>query len=138
MVAVASVLAWGCLSPTSPPEVLLWEGELLVEAEGPADMKGSAAMVAYQFQSDVGVGIESGPEGVSYGWRVHSGTCATPGDAVAPSTAFPALNVDSDGAGEAATTIQRRLTGTEYAVQVVENADGSGAVLACADLTRRT
>jgi hypothetical protein len=67
---------------------------------------------------------------------VRAGTCAAPQAAVGPPSAFPALGVTGEGIGEAAAVIQRRLTGMEYAVQIVENGDGSGAVLACADLAR--
>ncbi|HSJ32435.1 MAG TPA: hypothetical protein VK933_13425 [Longimicrobiales bacterium] len=125
----------GCLSTTEPPETLFWEGELVAVPDGPAGLAGPAAMVALQSQTRVGVGLTGAPDGATYGWLLLGGTCAAPREAVAPASAFPALQV-SDGGVDAEAVIQRRLTGTDYAVQVVENSDGTGAVLACADLTR--
>jgi hypothetical protein len=134
--ALAVSLLAGCISPTTPPEALLWEGELLVEDDGPPDMAGSAAMVALTIQTQAGVGVADAPADAVFGWVVRAGTCAAPQAAVGPPSAFPALGVTGEGIGEAAAVIQRRLTGMEYAVQIVENVDGSGAVLACADLAR--
>lgn len=134
--ALAVSLLAGCVSPAAPPEALLWEGQVLVEAAGPPDMSGSAAMVAFATQTQVGVGVADAPADAVFGWVVRSGTCATPEAAVGPASAFPALDVTGGGTAEAEAVIQRRLTGMEYAVQVVENGDGSGAVLACADLAR--
>lgn len=125
----------GCLSTTEPPETLFWEGQLVALPDGPANMAGPAAMVALRAQTRVGIGLTGAPDAAIYGWLLRSGTCDSPGESVAPASAFPALQV-SDGSVDAEAVVQRRLTGTDYAVQVVENPDGTGAVLACADLTR--
>lgn len=134
--ALAVPLLAGCISPAAPPEALLWEGQVLVEAAGPPDMAGSAAMVALTTQTQAGVSLDGAPADAVFGWVVRAGTCAAPQASVSVASAFPALGVTGEGTGEAETVIQRRLTGMEYAVQVVENGDGSGAVLACADLVR--
>ena len=126
----------GCLSTTEVPDTLFWEGSFLLEANGPAGMTGDAAMVALAAQTRVGVGLAGAPADASYGWLLRRGRCSAPGTAEAPASVFPALDPGSQGGIEAEAVIQRRLTGTEYAVQVVENADGTGDVLACADLTR--
>jgi hypothetical protein len=138
IVAALAVPGASCLSSTEPPETLLWEGVLLVEAGGPPDIAGTAAMVALRAETRVGIGLTGGVPGTVFGWSVRTGTCLSPGTTAAPANAFPAVTIGNDETGESETTIQRRLTGTEYAVQLVENADGSGAVLACADLERRT
>lgn len=133
-----ALLASGCLSPAEPPQTLLWEGELLIDAAGPPDLVGSTAMAAFSAHTEVGIGIDGAPLGATYGWLLRNGTCATPGEGSAPPTAFPALEVSAEQSAEAVAVLQRRITGTEYAVQLVENADGTGPVIACADLTRRT
>lgn len=135
-VLAGTLLGVGCLSATEPPETLFWEGTFIAEANGPASLNGSAAMVALRSHSQLGVGIQGAPPSIEYGWVLRNGTCATPGNAVAPASAFPALDVNSNGDVDLEVAIERRLTGTDYAVQVIENADGSGEVLACADLTR--
>ncbi|HSK19587.1 MAG TPA: hypothetical protein VK912_10610 [Longimicrobiales bacterium] len=129
------LLLAGCLSTTEPPETLFWEGQLVAMPEGPADLAGPVAMVALQAQTRLGVGLTGAPDGAIYGWLLRAGTCDSPQASVAPASAFPALQT-SNGGIDAEAVIQRRLTGTDYAVQVVENSDGTGAVLACADLTR--
>ena len=128
-------LLTACLSTTEPPETLFWEGQLIGQPDGPAGIGGPAAMVALQAQTRVGIGLEGAPDGATYGWLLRAGTCDAPQETVAPASAFPPLPV-VDGQVDAEAVIQRRITGTDYAVQVVENSDGTGAVLACADLTR--
>jgi hypothetical protein len=134
VISIPLILA-GCLSTTEPPETLFWEGQLVAMPDGPADMAGPAAMVALQTQTRLGIGLTGAPDAAIYGWLLRAGTCDSPQESVAPASAFPALQV-SDGGVDAEAVIQRRLTGTDYAVQVVENSDGTGAVLACADLAR--
>lgn len=131
-----ALLATGCLGTTEPAESLLWEGTLLVTENGPADLTGAAAMVALTSHTQLGIGVHGAPVEAVYGWLMRNGTCDAPGTAVAPASAFPPLEVDAGGDFETEVVIQRRLAGTEYAVQVVENTDGSGDVLACADLMR--
>src|SRR5690606_24886989 len=104
----------------------------------PPDLVGSAAMAAFSARTEVGIAIEGAPLDETYGWLLRNGTCAAPGEGSAPPTAFPALEVSAEQRAEAVAVLQRRVTGTEYAVQLVENADGTGAIVACADLTRRT
>jgi hypothetical protein len=137
LLALPLLLA-ACIDPAGPPETLLWEGELLIDAAAPPDLTGSAAMAAFAQHSEVGIGLEAAPTDAVYGWVLRPGTCDAPGTAAAPASAFPELDVGEDESAEAVAVLQRRLTGTEYAVQVVENADGTGAIIACADLTRRT
>lgn len=131
-----SLVAAGCLSTTEVPDTLIWEGIFLLEANGPAGMTGDAAMVALAQQTQIGVGLAGAPPEATYGWQLRRGRCSAPGTIEVAASVFPALNLSTQGAVEAEAVIQRRLTGTEYAVQVVENTDGTGDVLACADLTR--
>jgi hypothetical protein len=131
-----SLIAAGCLSTTEVPDPLFWEGTFIVEANGPADLTGEAALVALAVQTQLGVGLAGAPADATYGWLLRRGRCSSPGPPEAPASAFPPLSPTSLGNIEAEVVIQRRLTGTEYAVQVMENADGTGDVLACADLTR--
>jgi hypothetical protein len=131
-----SLIAAGCLSTTEVPDTLFWEGAFVLEADAPAGMTGASAMVSLAAQTQIGVGLSGAPADATFGWLVRRGRCLSPGIAEAPPSVFPALDVSNSGAIEAEAVIQRRLTGTEYAVQVVENADGTGDVLACANLMR--
>jgi hypothetical protein len=138
VMAAAALLQAGCMDAVAPPETFFWEGDLAVTPGGPPDLFGSVAMVATAVQTQIGIGVESEATGASFGWIVRDGTCAAPGAPVAPQLAFPAVATGLDNVGEAETVLHRRLTGTVYAAQLLENADGSGGILACADLARRT
>jgi hypothetical protein len=135
---VVTLLAAACISATEPIEVVTWEAEL-VAAEGGADpISGSGAMVSGERQTQVGISVRFAPASTSLGWALVEGSCTGPGSRVGPASAYPSIQADDDGDGAAETRIGRRIdTAGPYAAAVYENPDGSGAVLACANLERR-
>lgn len=134
-----ALLAGACSGIAEPPETLFWEGTLEPGAGGLPDLRGTAAMVASERVTQIGIGIEEGPPGATFGWIVRNGSCNEPREPVGPVSAFPAVVVSDERSGDATTVLQRRLgANVDYAAQIVEDADGTGEVIACADLIQRT
>ena len=124
----------GCVGPAEAVDVLLWEGTL-VSRTGFTTIGGSVAMVANEHDTQVGIGVNGAQPNARLGWAVRTGTCTGTGVRVAGTTAYPALAVDTQGDARAEMVIRRRLDGNvEYASELFANSNGSGAVLACADM----
>ena len=134
-VCALSVSAAACESPTVA-EPILWEGELVAEPVAD-DVQGSIAMVAGTYDTQIGIGVTSGPADNTLQWVIRSGSCATSGTPVAPASTFPTLTVSAEGTASAETVIRRRLSGsTQYAAEVFFTTDAASVRAACADLER--
>lgn len=86
-------------------------------------------------ETQIGIGVRGGvPESV-LGWAVRNGSCNGTGQRIGPASAYPPIEIDSIGEGEAETVIFRRIeTDVQYAAEVFDQPDGVGTVQACADL----
>lgn len=136
--AFAVGLLGACSGISEPPETLTVESELQ-SADGVVDpIAGTVAMVIGERQTQIGIGVRGGVDGTILGWAVRNGSCRESGDRVGPVTAFPDIEIQEDGDGDAETVIFRRLPADEiYAAEVFGGPGATGTVQACADLDPR-
>jgi len=124
-----------CVGQTEPVDVVKWQGFLIASVDTGDPFTGLAAMVIEEQQTRMGISVDDAPAGITIGWAVLEGSCDAPGERVGPATAYPPVDVSESGTGAAETVLFRRISTTgPYATLVYENRDGSGRVLACADL----
>jgi hypothetical protein len=124
-----------CSNIAEPPGTFTAEAALQ-PADGVADpVTGNVAMVIGARQTQIGVSVRGGADGTRLGWAVRNGSCSGTGQRVGPASAFPAIEIEEDGEGEAQTVIFRRIdVDDRYAAEVFDQPDGTGTVQACADL----
>lgn len=123
----------GCVESPTPPQAFLWEGTLEPSADAELGITGSLA-IASERRTQVGIGIEGGEEGETYGWLVREGSCQGNGDPVVSRDVFPALTADEAGMAQMEAMLHIRLSeSAELSGEVTESPDG-GDVLACGDL----
>lgn len=108
----------------------------LQPSDGVADpVTGSVAMVIQARQTQIGIGVRGGESGTQLAWSVRNGSCSATGQRIGPASAFPLIDIEEGGEGEAETVIFRRIPEDEpYAAEVFGGPDGTGTVQACADL----
>lgn len=131
----AVVLAAGCESAVEPV-LLAWEGDLV--ASSPAGVTGSVAVATQFGRTDASVLISGAQSETTYGWRINTGNCASPGAIVGGQAVYPDLETSAQGSASAETTFAELLEEDEtYAARVYLDA-GAGAetVVGCADLER--
>src|SRR5687768_9258645 len=85
-------LAAGCVGPEEPVEVLLWEASLVSRA-GFSTIGGSVAMVANEFDTQIGIAVTGAQPNARLGWAVRSGQCMGTGTRVSGSIAFPPITI---------------------------------------------
>lgn len=131
---IAAGLVTGCLGPVEVTEPLLWEGDLEPVPGASTPVAGSMAMVADEFNTQIGVGLEDAPADEELGWLVSTGSCDSVGERVGPAASFPPLSVDDEGTAEMETAVTGRLESDgSYVGQITGESDGSGEPLACVD-----
>lgn len=133
LAASLCLAAPACMSSTEPLDPVIWEADLSLTSEATDVLTGRVLMVANPHNTEIGVYL-SGTPGAGYSWHVRSGTCAGSGTAVGPDFVFPAVTINDEGEGTGLATLNRRVDRGTYAGVVVAGADGSGPVVACADL----
>lgn len=135
-VILASLVA--CVSTTGPAEIVTLQAELVATDAGVDPVTGSIALVIGEGRTQMGIGIEGGAADARLGWAIRTGACAATGTRLGPASTYPAIAVGASGHGQAETVLQRRIaTDVAYAGELFASADGTGAVLACADLDPR-
>ena len=141
--AALLVLLAGCIETIEPPETLVWEGTLHLDApeqqgaNGQPTLTGSVAAITAGQETRVGVGIENGPEVSELGWLYRFGTCDAPGAPIAPAEVFRPIRLDELGEGErTVSTYQRLDRDAAYAAEIFAEADDRLTRLACADMER--
>jgi len=136
LVLSLALLLPGCDSPTEPTATL-WEGTLA--AVPPATVVGSAAAVAQFGRTLASLGIRMATEGVTYGWRIETGTCQAPGQIQGGEAMYPLLTADEVGVADADAVVAGLLrSGSSYVVRVLRDPGGSGEqAVACGQLLER-
>lgn len=133
---LAILAAAGCLDVTELEETFRWTGVLVPTDDAPGTLEGSVGLVIGPGQTQVGIGITGGEPGTTLGWRIRNGMCSGDGEPIVPAP-FPAVVITEEGAGALEARIAHRIDDAEegpFAGEVFANADGTGNLLACADL----
>lgn len=127
----------GCSATVTGPTIA-WEGAL--EPVRPAVVHGSVAVLSGSGRSEASISIIDGEPGVSYRWRIHSGSCQAAGDVVGGRAAYPVLSPGSSGQAGADASLSAALDpDREYAAWVLLDADdGHEEDMACGELLRRS
>lgn len=133
-----SALALGgtsaCVSPIEAVPVILWEGNLEGQLPDVGAVSASVAMVANEFTTQIGIGIQAGDQGVSLRWVVRQGACGASGLAVVDESTFGPLTSDASGEASSELVVNRRLdTRATYSAEIALN---QGDVVACGELER--
>ena len=126
----------GCLGVTELEETFRWSGDLVPTPEAPPSLEGSVGLVIGHDQTQVGIGITGGQPGATLGWRVRNGMCSGEGEPIV-AAAFPPVPISEEGSGALEARIQHRIDDAEdgpFAAEEFANEDGTGDVLACADM----
>ncbi len=111
-----------------------WRGTL--EAKDTADIRGAAAVRSGYGQTGASVTIAGADGGGTHPWHVHSGTCGSGGPIVGDATAYPVLNVGSNGDALASATLKVELSPTgSYYVNVHQSPTDLGTIIACIPLS---
>jgi hypothetical protein len=135
--AVAILMAGGCLDSVEPPETFAWSGELVASAGAPIFVSGQVAVLRNLGVTTISIGLSDAPAGSRFGWGVREGPCDGSGDPLVVASVFGVLEEDEEGEFNRTIEIGRRLDGTAtLSAEVFAEPDGTGAVLACADLDR--
>ncbi len=88
----------------------------------------AAAPASYQAT----VSVTGATAGSTLAWQVQEGRCSAPSGAVGSGSAYPAIKVDDQGAGQATAKVPAELDPTKsYSVSV----SGGGSVLGCGDFS---
>lgn len=129
---LASLLA-GC-KDSSAPILTFWEGTLVPVR--PSVVGGRVVAVTQHGRTDVGISIEDGESGVTYEWRVDSGTCEQPGVIQGGRASYPPLQPGASGTASGETSLSALFKpNKEFAARVLRSPDGgSGQIVACGDL----
>lgn len=136
LVGLLALLASGCVGAVDLPETFLFSGDLVPAADADVPIFGSMAVIVQRQETILSIGLEGALEGETFGWMVRTGRCDGAGEPVV-STSLPPLTVSEEGTASMDVIMQRRLDGNvSYAGEVFANPDGTGTVLACADLGR--
>lgn len=131
MAVLLAMASAGCTEPVEPIQTLRWEATLVAPS---GEIGGTAAMVATQRRTTVGIALRNGPGGAQLGWVVRTGLCDTEGQRISAASTFPAVILNGNGEGSVETVVNRRIAGSDlYAVEVFSTTDGSGQVLACGE-----
>ncbi len=73
--------------------------------------------------------------GEAHPWHIHEGTCGSGGPIVGAPTAYPVLNVGSDGTASATARVSVGLDPTKsYYVNIHDSPTNLGKIVACGEL----
>ena len=127
---LAGGLAWACSSSTAPL-FTQWEGNLVPIP--PATVEGRAAAVTQFGRTEISIQITDAEPGVSYGWRVDTGSCQNPGILQGGDASYPGLTPGPGGTATANAILSALFPATgAYAARVF--LEESEKVVACGEL----
>lgn len=121
----AVLLVAACELSVEPPARERWTAELHPSG-AESSVAGRAAAIVLRSHTEASVGIEGASGAGSLAWRIHSGTCADPGEGIGPAEAYPTIEPGQAGTGDADTILSSRLeTGQTYHVVIRRLEDGT-------------
>jgi hypothetical protein len=111
-----------------------WEATLLPEA-GFTGLSGQAQVSSLDWGTSATARVEGAEGGGRHAWHVHEGQCGDQGDVVGSQEAYPALEVGSDGSGEATAMVDDNLdSGEDYYVDIHPSTEDLETMIACGAL----
>ena len=121
-------------SDSTTPLYAFWEGTL--SPIRPSFVSGRVVAVTQQGKTDIGINMENGEPGLTYGWRVDSGGCEEVGTIQGGPAAYPPLAPGQGGSASAQTSVAPLFKpGKRFAARIFHNgAGGSEEVVACGEL----
>lgn len=125
-----------CSSSTGPT-VTLWEGSL--NPIPPSQVTGNLAAISQFGGTEASIGMREGESGITYAWRIVSGTCQAPGEVQGHPSQYPPLYPDESGeASEDVRLAGKFKTGSRFATRVFRTLEGGELELvACGELHER-
>ncbi len=139
---VALALGGGlCLAACSDavlPLVTTWQASL--QPVSPAQrVSGQVGVLSQPGRSETTIQITGADEGVTYAWRILTGTCGSQGDVVGGRASYPQLQAGADGLAAGETTLSRELNPEgEYASWLFRLLAGGGETAAACGVLRRS
>jgi hypothetical protein len=134
---VGGVCLAGC-SDAVLPLVTAWLAEL--RQVSPAHrVSGQVGVLSQPGRSETTIQITGADEGVTYAWRILTGTCASKGDVVGGRASYPRLQIGADGAASGETTLSRELNPEgQFAAWLFRLAVGGAETDAACGVLRRS
>lgn len=134
LAALLALGAAGC-SDISYQAPTAWRADIdPVGPVGQAVTGSSAAASQGRRTTEAGISVDGQP-GVTYAWRINSGTCAAPGPLLGGQGAYPNITAEADGEAEVIRTFISALmeTGEQYQVTVLLS--GTSTIVGCGDFS---
>jgi hypothetical protein len=118
------------------PLLTTWEAE--VEPVRTAGVRGSLAVVSQSGRATISIQLVRGEAGVTYSWRLESGTCPDGGEVVGGRAVYPPLTPGLEGSADGDTVVSRELDPEgSYVARVFRILQSSGEDLeGCGELRR--
>ena len=125
-------------SDSTGPIFTFWEGTL--EPVRHNVVGGQVVAVTQHGRTDVGISLEDGDPGTTYGWRVDSGTCDQDGTIQGGPASYPLLLPGPEGSASAEAIISALFKpGKQFSGRVFLSGEGaSGEVVACGEMEETT
>lgn len=98
LLGVSVPIFGACNLDVAPPKQVLWEASLEAVDDSATTLSGSAAAVAREDDTEVGVEVIGGQEGDRWVWRLRRGSCDSPGEPIGSAGAYPVLEAEDDPA----------------------------------------
>lgn len=111
----------------------VWNAALA--SQGGSAVTGTATATAREGHIIATIAVTGAPAGGTHPWHIHEGTCGSGGPIVGPPTAYPPLQVASNGAANAEAHLMLNLNEARaYHVNVHASPTELGNIVACGDL----
>ncbi len=136
--ALAGVLCLSACSDAVLPLLTAWQAEL--KPVSPVQrVTGQVAVLSQPGRSETTIQITGADEGVTYAWRILTGTCGSQGDVVGGRASYPQLLAGADGVATGETVLSRELNPEgEYAAWMFRLVAGGGETAAACGVLRRS
>ncbi|HEX2094241.1 MAG TPA: hypothetical protein VHG28_17690 [Longimicrobiaceae bacterium] len=102
---------------------------------GGSGITGTSRVTVREDHTIATLSISGGRSGGVHPWHIHEGTCATGGPVVGPASAYPPLNVASNGQASAEAHLMLQLNEAQsYHINVHASPTEMGNIVACGAL----
>lgn len=120
------------------PLVTTWQASL--QPVSPAQrVSGQVGVLSQPGRSETTIQITGADEGVTYAWRILTGTCGSQGDVVGGRASYPQLHAGADGVATGETVLSRELNPEgEYAAWTFRLVAGGAEIDAACGVLRRS
>lgn len=124
----------GSCSDSSAPLLAFWGGDL--NPIRPSLVSGRVVAVSQHGKTDIGINIQEGEAGATYGWRIDSGSCDEPGSIRGGPASYPPLVASQGGSASAEASVAALFKpGKLFAARVyLPTGPGTEQIVACGNL----